>query len=1837
MEEHELYSSVVKSLNKKGLLNEEIDKETYNNLLKQITIDLSSNKDQDQERATKISLVLLENNVDTVAQDILSILQSEPINQKTKSTILDASKHILVKLFIEAKDLNSLVALRSCLKENERSEIFLEIMKTIYSVPSNRQNCKKILLNNCIPIIMQLSNTSDPLKVHFIDLALDFASIISSDFNQEDYNAIVSKINDYIKNISELRINKFSEWHKLWIFLLRLLGTKLHQSMSLMNKLLRVVEGAFRDTSCSQRLLGYDCWKELIDNVGLDRNHISSEKQLKLILTPLKAKFSRQDVVIEKRFRVFEYLLEKLQDKAVLVLNDFLEFCFGDIRENSDPNKTGLGKSLPQLHTKSAKVLFAILGHSHDSDKCCLENETKLYTPLLSVNNYSDHFYNITKSIDECCKILKNANNFYIMSKCLWGSLLKMVINNPIENNDHITHIKKVLTCFGQDNDDRLHVMAAVVLMDTCKLGSKVFPIVFSNLNNILNVLFSVPLEGEISDPQNFLSLLSDDSEMSNQIVMDLMNAFIHSKKEKYNLNYIASIWLFLTRKTNDYAPDRSLTFLSWPFLHSHIITKKLQNEVMLQYENKIVPFIESSPDLHLGFFKYIHKVLQPDPGLYIHTLKFITIFKPKPDKEDILNTTFEILLSLLQLDESDNKNYIQEIESYIVVVLKEHISKIENPGMIKTLCLCMGCLFKLKRFEVFTTFETRIKNLTDDLKKIYLEYFLDFTKYPNFSKNSKTIKNINSLLEGANEEKTFISDKSESEEPKPSNIDSSFSAPTLFFFGKDVESPSKLVGSKLKNKRTPTKEETKIPSSIDDESNSKFVLITSEVKLDKEQLTEHQKKSLKKRREDIPALYQDLSQSVNDTFDSNSAFKCENSQNQNPLSNAEEEEKKMKKELKRLSLNIVGAADYVALDSKRKRRDRRLENLTKLNKDDDKKLQKSPDKNMKKRASSEKAIKGKSKFDEKSEKLKSNKNIRKIQRHSLPDSLNPNIEPVDAVLTLAADMKSIDSETKNHNCKKRKRVSSSEEDEIIESSQECTTPHSTSSKLRWSVSRRNSLTEKQPSNVPESIKNVKSCNSETTTEPNVSQQLSQSICSEESVSKSNKRNKKKLLQHQNSSGSNMRSPRRSLRNSEIKDQKNKKQTPENFQLSLENLVNSPNRKSPKNQVTSTQTESRIVSQDTQTQESVVNATCEVHVHLELPQKLPLTNSMQEIAQMDTQSFNLSDLESQKTILNNTKTSTLTNNTLVSIVDDENENDLNPEQPNDNLETCKSNAPSTEIAGTNSGASSMSSMEIFHFDDEPKSPERIIKPCDVLLGKKVYSTPSQSESDLPSSPVTTDTPTITSELLSNTLNISPIHSDENADSSSKERKIVPVTLKFDDDQDNREDSNGKLFETPSQTVHESTSIEIESVETLPVTKNKEVRNVQSVFNSWSPYSQRFVSRRKRGLLQSPSVSRIKKLMANMKQSSQPEITEEMSQEDLLTFTREIPSPLAIPRTGILKRKHPESLDEGISPCAKRKRVNFSDPCTTSKKIFLKDDDIVVPSKEDVDKQFEEVLAANAYGLEVEVSSLPLIENNAIYPDLIDSNENVKVVYEDSRLNVETIGDLAKMNKEALEALSIDSSLIYEILDDYYKKQMMAILNEHSYEKSPLVLAENMLQNIDLRLDSAEKSKKSNVSLGDVITSSCDLKKVLKFFKEHFKVEAAEVFDVLEEIYTAEKAPVIINYLINTVGVDQIFKTLSESGISHENLVLKAIFSYRSLTDLSDLDRMAVEEIPKFIKKNLISYNTAQAQNSVATEKPKADIYKNLFTQFTDSLIRSKNLSKEELFELSTEFQKKIFF
>lgn len=289
-------------------------------------------------------------------------------------------------------------------------------------------------------------------------------------------------------------------------------------------------------------------------------------------------------------------------------------------------------------------------------------------------------------------------------------------------------------------------------------------------------------------------------------------------------------------------------------------------------------------------------------------------------------------------------------IESYIKKLFENGLLELHEFDSIKKICTCVELLLKMKRYDVleyldqsFGSFPESVKiAYSKNLKLVTLTSIFDAET--NVEKQTKIQKIITALrnAKASDSKKNFSSVMTVGgRSAKIANLVKQLPSSTLKpetnqsplrLFGKDIEThtPLKPVAGSQRNKSTPNKSTpvskptsaSKIKPLIDEESSSKFVLIDSEVKLDKTKLTEHQKEVLTKRREDIPALYQDLSQSVTQSLDSSEAFAAKpETTNQNEEDKTLElKKKKFEAEMKKLSMNIVGVDKFLSPGKKRKR-----------------------------------------------------------------------------------------------------------------------------------------------------------------------------------------------------------------------------------------------------------------------------------------------------------------------------------------------------------------------------------------------------------------------------------------------------------------------------------------------------------------------------------------------------------------------------------------------------------------------------------------------------------------------------------------------------------------------------------------------------------------------------------------------------------------------------------------------------------------------------------------------------------------------------------------------------
>lgn len=256
-------------------------------------------------------------------------------------------------------------------------------------------------------------------------------------------------------------------------------------------------------------------------------------------------------------------------------------------------------------------------------------------------------------------------------------------------------------------------------------------------------------------------------------------------------------------------------------------------------------------------------------------------------------DVTFKMLDWMLSMPiTGGNKDHVvAEIEVLVTRQLSVDLSIASHPGIIQNVCTCIQSLLKQKHYLALPYLESLLRDSTEATKPMYLKSLdADFLTGIRSKETEATTEAIPRILQMINlwevkqdppaaalalKGRSAKIAKLVKEIPQsPPKVSST--SDILKYFGKNLETtPKKIMGSQLHKppaqspKNTPTSQQKKKNQTrIDDESESKFVLIETEVKVDKNNLTDHQIETLAKRREDIPALYQDLSQSVSQSFD---------------------------------------------------------------------------------------------------------------------------------------------------------------------------------------------------------------------------------------------------------------------------------------------------------------------------------------------------------------------------------------------------------------------------------------------------------------------------------------------------------------------------------------------------------------------------------------------------------------------------------------------------------------------------------------------------------------------------------------------------------------------------------------------------------------------------------------------------------------------------------------------------------------------------------------------------------------------------------------------------------
>ncbi|XP_034236756.1 telomere-associated protein RIF1-like [Thrips palmi] len=285
---------------------------------------------------------------------------SQHIDIVAKALEIMASVNVatLVKLFGEddASRFNEIMIV--CLKLKELRLPALTLLAVGLSVPSS-EGLGKTISEDVVPLIQlvyPLIFDLEDVDVHFAALRV-MKGLKLTTKPQPFWNQLKGETQTiYCKRMVEM-VNCKSNWPEVWKCIVNLFGEELHSGGQLINHMLEVLERAFKHADFEwTRVQAFECWNTLIDNF---KTGLKNRKRIDLIMIPLKANNHRIETLAMAKLKTYDHLLATLgKDLASSpdILTNFLTFCFGSEKTSCPPVK-----SYPALHDKCVECILNIL------------------------------------------------------------------------------------------------------------------------------------------------------------------------------------------------------------------------------------------------------------------------------------------------------------------------------------------------------------------------------------------------------------------------------------------------------------------------------------------------------------------------------------------------------------------------------------------------------------------------------------------------------------------------------------------------------------------------------------------------------------------------------------------------------------------------------------------------------------------------------------------------------------------------------------------------------------------------------------------------------------------------------------------------------------------------------------------------------------------------------------------------------------------------------------------------------------------------------------------------------------------------------------------------------------------------------------------------------------------------------------------------------------------------------------------------------------------------------------------------------------------------------------
>ncbi|XP_065155851.1 uncharacterized protein Rif1 isoform X2 [Atheta coriaria] len=757
-----------------------------------------------------------------------------------------------------------------------------------------------------------------------VALPMGFAVQFMHKDTQHKYKQEV--IQKYIPFIYERANATFRrDWMLMCQTLIHYSGKMLHSDTLLQNSILKVCEDAFKNASVENRCAAFDCWRALIDNYSLERKYIMHPKQTALLLKPLLARISSNRIVAAKKFDTHVHLLMTIGFEKDLLANFLLE-AFGPIDEELPEVPRGdvihCVRDLTVSYPRSTEILLKVL--RHEKETCGCANKTlPIADSCGQIKTEVAKWELLVHSVRMCSQLnyvsLAKARSDIIeqITKCLWSSMFKYFRHEKF-NDNRVQVMKLIQSAITKVLNSSMmnityyniffkHILTCLVdfLADEAFDADIYKELVLPTIKELMTyqTKFNDKLPATIYDDcvKDIFMYCKQDPQFLDTIISSLNYPLLQCQLAGNAYAFALHEYTKIMDKSPNKYQDETLTNL-----FTRVVSINCNEKILATDFKEDSQLLESKSIVLMKVLTQLMKDSAMCFGLLKTSAAMLSNIVTLKNISDHVFYVFLLnvitnSLSMIAEDPTDHTTHLIECTNVFITALQQIISAREHHNKLKidSMQLIGICthLLKLKMYHVMEFLPDLLRYIDKQrLPRDLYNIFLNMTDAQDTDVSQKAVSVFEEIcasgvkfvspLKGKTSPVMKSDNTNGIVSPKvvvlPQTILPAMSnnANSVRLFGKyfDSPSPKRCRGSILQRTKnmvaearnlslaldsspTSTKSNANVRA-IEDISSNAFVPVDKEVVFDKEKMTEQQREKTTKRRDDIPALYQDLSQS---------------------------------------------------------------------------------------------------------------------------------------------------------------------------------------------------------------------------------------------------------------------------------------------------------------------------------------------------------------------------------------------------------------------------------------------------------------------------------------------------------------------------------------------------------------------------------------------------------------------------------------------------------------------------------------------------------------------------------------------------------------------------------------------------------------------------------------------------------------------------------------------------------------------------------------------------------------------------------------------------------------